>query len=64
MKNIFFFMILFFFLSNCTGSGSKGLLGTGVSIATDPRSLGTQKFKGKIDFGKQKIFFRYKNRGY
>ena len=42
MKNIFFFIILFFFLSNCTGSGSKGLLGTGVSIATDPRSLGTQ----------------------
>jgi len=42
MKNIFFLIILFFFLSNCTGSGSKGLLGTGVSIATDPRSLGTQ----------------------
>ena len=30
------------FLSNCSGVGSKGFFGTGVSIAFDPRSVGTQ----------------------
>ena len=29
-------------LTNCVGTGSKGVFGTGVSIALDPRSLGTQ----------------------
>jgi osmotically-inducible protein OsmY len=29
-------------LSNCVGVSSKGLFGTGVSIAFDPRSVGTQ----------------------
>jgi len=29
-------------LSNCVGVASKGIFGTGVSVATDPRSLGTQ----------------------
>ena len=43
MKNkflIFFFLILV--LSGCTGVSSKGIFGTGVSIAFDPRSVGTQ----------------------
>ena len=37
-------IILFSFviLSSCVGYSSSGLLGTGVSIALDPRSLGTQ----------------------
>ena len=39
-------LILIFFISliftGCVGTGSKGLFGTGVSIALDPRSLGTQ----------------------
>ena len=37
-------LILFVFLifSGCVGTGSKGLFGTGVSIALDPRSVGTQ----------------------
>ncbi len=43
MKNkillIFFISI---FLSGCVGVGSKGIFGTGVSIAFDPRSVGTQ----------------------
>ena len=30
------------FLSGCVGVSSKGIFGTGVSIALDPRSLGTQ----------------------
>tara|TARA_B100001093_G_C26781529_1_gene994847 strand:- start:1044 stop:1637 length:594 start_codon:yes stop_codon:yes gene_type:complete len=35
---LFFLMIL----SSCTGVGSKGFFGTGVSVAFDPRSVGTQ----------------------
>ena len=30
------------FLNSCSGTGSRGLFGTGVSVAIDPRSLGTQ----------------------
>ena len=29
-------------LTNCVGVGSKGLFGTGVSVALDPRTVGTQ----------------------
>ena len=36
-------LIISFFLSGCmAGVGSKGIFGTGVSIAMDPRTLGTQ----------------------
>ena len=43
MKNkfILIFLTLLIFTS-CVGTGSKGVFGTGVSIALDPRSLGTQ----------------------
>ena len=41
MKIIHLFLILFF-LASCVGTGSKGVFGTGVSVALDPRSLGTQ----------------------
>ena len=37
---IFIFVTLF--LSGCAGVSSKGIFGTGVSVALDPRSLGTQ----------------------
>ena len=37
---IIFFVSLI--LSGCVGVSSKGIFGTGVSVATDPRSLGTQ----------------------
>ncbi len=37
---LIFFLILI--LSNCVGVSSKGLFGTGVSVAFDPRSVGTQ----------------------
>tara|TARA_B100000035_G_scaffold314267_1_gene330075 strand:- start:817 stop:1410 length:594 start_codon:yes stop_codon:yes gene_type:complete len=39
-----FLVILFLslFLSGCVGVSSKGIFGTGVSIAFDPRSVGTQ----------------------
>ena len=43
MKSKFFLIVLFFFiLAGCVGTASKGIFGTGVSIAFDPRSLGTQ----------------------
>ena len=37
-----FLFILALILSSCVGVSSKGLFGTGVSIAFDPRSVGTQ----------------------
>ena len=36
---IFLFSLI---LSGCTGVASKGIFGTGVSVAFDPRSVGTQ----------------------
>ena len=43
MKNKFILFLLFLFtLSGCVGTSSQGLFGTGVSVAIDPRSLGTQ----------------------
>ncbi len=35
-------IILVVILSACTGVGTKGLVGTGVSVAFDPRTVGTQ----------------------
>ena len=35
-------IVIIFLLSACVGTGSKGVFGTGVSIAFDPRSIGTQ----------------------
>jgi len=40
-KNILILFILFL-LSSCVGSSSGGVFGTGVSVALDPRTLGTQ----------------------
>ena len=43
MKNrIFLISLIFLFLTGCVGISSKGIFGTGVSVAFDPRSLGTQ----------------------
>ncbi len=39
---IIFFLFLTIISSSCSGVGSKGFFGTGVSIAFDPRSVGTQ----------------------
>ena len=36
------FVFLMFFVNGCVGTSSQGIFGTGVSIAIDPRSLGTQ----------------------
>ena len=39
-KKIILFLLLF--LTSCVGSSSSGVFGTGVSVALDPRTLGTQ----------------------
>ncbi len=35
-------LLIYLLLSSCAGVASKGIFGTGVSVALDPRSLGTQ----------------------
>ena len=43
MKNkLIIVLFISFFLSGCVGVSSKGIFGTGVSVAFDPRSVGTQ----------------------
>ena len=43
MKNsLIFILITGIILSACAGVASKGIFGTGVSVALDPRTLGTQ----------------------
>ena len=39
---ILILILISLFLSGCVGVSSKGIFGTGVSVALDPRSLGTQ----------------------
>ena len=39
---ILILLFITLFLSGCVGVSSKGIFGTGVSVALDPRSLGTQ----------------------
>ena len=42
MKNKFFLFSVLLILSGCVGVSSSGIFGTGVSVALDPRSVGTQ----------------------
>jgi len=35
-------LLILFFLTSCVGSSTSGVFGSGVSIALDPRTLGTQ----------------------
>ena len=41
-SRIFFIISVLVLLSGCVGVSSKGVFGTGVSVAFDPRSVGTQ----------------------
>ena len=41
-SRLLIFILISFFLTACVGVGSKGLFGTGVSVALDPRTVGTQ----------------------
>ena len=40
--NKIIFLLSLFIVTSCVGTSSTGVLGTGVSIATDPRTIGTQ----------------------
>ena len=42
MKKKLLILFLFFLLNSCVGSSTSGVFGTGVSVALDPRTLGTQ----------------------
>jgi osmotically-inducible protein OsmY len=42
MKKIILILPIIFLLNSCVGSSTKGVFGSGVSIALDPRTLGTQ----------------------
>tara|TARA_Y100000590_G_scaffold446542_1_gene580405 strand:+ start:498 stop:1088 length:591 start_codon:yes stop_codon:yes gene_type:complete len=42
MKKFFKILFLFLFLNSCVGSSTSGIFGSGVSVALDPRTLGTQ----------------------
>ena len=42
MKKNFAILFFLFLLNSCVGSSSSGVFGTGVSVALDPRTLGTQ----------------------
>ena len=42
MKKNFIILFLLFILNSCVGSSTSGVFGTGVSVALDPRTLGTQ----------------------
>ena len=42
MKKNLVILFFLFLLNSCVGSSTGGIFGTGVSIALDPRTLGTQ----------------------
>ncbi len=42
MKKKLLLLLLLFSLNSCVGSSTSGVFGSGVSIALDPRTLGTQ----------------------
>ena len=42
MRKNFITLFLLILLNSCVGSSTSGIFGTGVSIALDPRTLGTQ----------------------
>ena len=42
MRKSLLLILLLLFVSNCAGVSSKGVFGTGVSVAFDPRTVGTQ----------------------
>ena len=42
MRKNFVILFLILLLTSCVGSSTSGVFGTGVSVALDPRTLGTQ----------------------
>ena len=71
MKNKLLILILIgIIFSGCVGVSSKGLFGTGVSIAFDPRSVGTQmddsimqkNFTGRLVLANKKYILSVKSK--
>ena len=61
-NNLCLVLIVSILLSGCAGVASKGLFGTGVSVAFDPRSVGTQIDDSIMEKSlKTKILLRDKN---
>ena len=59
---IILLFIIGIFLTNCAGVASKGIFGTGVSVAFDPRSVGTQIDDSIMEKSlKTKVLLRDKN---
>ena len=48
-NNLINILLILFLLNGCVGASSKGVFGTGVSVALDPRTLGTQIDDGIMD---------------
>ena len=42
MKKYKILLLVYFFITGCVGTSSTGVFGTGVTIALDPRTIGTQ----------------------
>ena len=42
IKKFYLIILCFLVLTACVGSSTRGVFGTGVSVALDPRTLGTQ----------------------
>ncbi len=49
IKKKLHFLFILMILSGCVGASSKGVFGTGVTVALDPRTLGTQIDDGIMD---------------
>ena len=68
--NTFFLILLLIFSYGCVGVSSKGIFGTGVSVAFDPRSVGTQiddsimekSLSAKILLEEKSYFFSVKSK--
>ena len=66
MKKNLTILFLLFLLNSCVGSSSSGVFGTGVSIALDPRTLGTQiddsimqkNLQARLTFVEKKYFIK------
>ena len=66
MKKILLILSVLIILSSCVGSSTSGIFGSGVSIALDPRTLGTQiddsimqkNLQARLTLLEKKYFFK------
>ena len=66
MRKNFIILFLLLLLNSCVGSSTSGVFGTGVSVAFDPRTLGTQiddsimqkNLQARLTLTKKKYFFK------